>query len=258
MELLGVGRQAEVYAVSDTECIKLFFADCPKSVIEGEAERLQFVCSHGVPSPACYGLTRINGRDGIRMERLYGMTMLRESLYQPREGYDYAHVLGTLQRDYHRIDAIGLGDMVQTLVNNLSYTDLLTPAWRAELEKRLRRMPQDTKLVHLDYHADNVIITPDGAKIIDWSGACAGNPLADAARTMLTMELKNYPPDASEEMRQVMDDTREIARQRFLHGYGADEQELAAWRPFIAASRLFCSPAEERVADLEIVKEFLA
>ena len=197
MQRIGVGREAEVFALSDTECVKLFYAGHPLSLIQNEAERLRFVSERGVPAPACYGLTRVDGRDGIRMERLRGDTMLRESLSHPLTSADIPDQLGALQRAYHRVDASGLGDMLDTLIAQIGYGDWLSPAWKDELVRRLRSMPRDSKLVHMDYHADNVVMTPDGARIIDWSGACAGHPLADAARTLMTMELHNYPPDAS-------------------------------------------------------------
>lgn len=111
--------------------------------------------------------------------------------------------------------------------------------------------------MHLDYHSDNVIMTPNGLYCIDWASACAGNPLADAARTLLTLELRCYPVDADEAMRVWLDDTRAICREGYLRGYGAPVEAIDAWKPFIAASRLFCSPEEERVQLERLVRAYL-
>lgn len=258
MERLGVGREAEVFAVSQSECVKLFYQNCPMAQVRAEAERLTFVHTHGVPSPACYGTVQIDGRFGVRMERLQGETLLRRSLrVPPAQAAELPYTLGTLQKAYHQISATGLGDMTQMLSAGIGYTDLLTDAQKDALRTRLARMPAGDRLVHMDYHADNVLITEQGAKIIDWSGACAGNPLADAARTLLTMENRSYPPDADAQTRRTMDDSRAFARARYLEGYGADAHDIAAWTPLIAAARLFCCPEEERAQNLERVYAYL-
>ncbi len=257
MELLGIGRQAEVYAVSETECVKLFYKDCPASIIENEEKKMRFAFEHGAPSPKCYGIVEMGDRLGIKMERLRGVTMLRESLNARRDDFDYTFELGRLQREYHKIDATGLGDMASSLINSIGYTDLLTKTQKSELAERLLKMPAGNKLVHMDYHADNVMLVNNGVYIIDWSGACAGNPLADAARTVMTMELKAYPPDADEDMRRFIDETRQFAKSRYLAGYGADLRDIEAWRPFIAAARLCCCPTEERADNLQAVRAFL-
>lgn len=257
MELIGIGRQAEVYAVDENECVKLFYPEHPKREVEVEAERMRFVARHGVPSPRFIALEQINGRWAIRMERLHGITLLHDALEHFKPEFDYGGVLGAIQKEYHQICAEGLGDMVEALEWCIKQSDALTPAYRGEIIKRLRAMPRGDRLVHLDYHSDNVVLTPDGAKVIDWNSACAGNPLADAARTLLTMELRTYPADADEKTRDWLDQTRALCRDMYLRGYGASDDDMKPWKPIVAASRLFCCPEEEWVQNLALIEEYL-
>lgn len=256
-KLLGVGRQAEVYALDDRECVKLFYADCPEAVVAHEAERMRFVSERGVAAPIYYGRMRAGDREGIRMERLTGVTMLREALENPSPDADYGFLLGAEQRRYHQVQAVGLGDMKENLARQFGYTDLLSPAWREELTRLLAHMPDGDRLVHMDYHSDNLILTPQGPRVIDWTSACAGDPLADAARTLMTLEQPIYPLNTDERMHALIDDTRALIRERYLCGYGADVNQINAWKPFVAASRLFCCPEEERGPDLALVRELL-
>jgi aminoglycoside phosphotransferase (APT) family kinase protein len=68
-------------------------------------------------------------------------------------------------------------------------------AWQCEGEQtvqdRLRHLPSDKgALLHLDYHLRNVLT--DGKQItgiVDWTNALAGDPRADAARTVSILRI---------------------------------------------------------------------
>lgn len=258
MEKLGAGRQADVYAISDTECVKLFHKGYGREAIENEAKIMQIAASANVGAPEYYGITEIDGRIGIRMERLNGKTMLAATIASPDKLEEYCTLLGTRHREIHRAIPEGLPALEDVLKGGIMNANGLTEAEKEAMARAVDDMPKGDRLVHLDYHADNVIITPEGARVIDWCGCAKGNPYADAARTMMTMELPSYPPDISEELRGLMDMTRAQSRECYLRGYGGDIEKIEAWRPIIAAFRLCCCPEEERIASLRIVREFLA
>lgn len=259
LKLIGIGRQAEVYAKSDTVCIKLFYPDCSEWTANEEAKRMKLVMSSGVPSPKFLGLEKIDGRYAIIMERLRGKTLLHEALENFNPKLDYGEMLGKLQREYHKVSASGLSDMNDSLKWQINHADELDESEKAELIRRLEMMPRGDRLVHMDYHSDNVILTENGLKIIDWASACAGNPYADAARTMLTMQNSAYPADAddNEEMKKWLDETREACRLGYLRGYGEPESEIARWTPIIAASRLCCCPEDEKGQNLKRARDCL-
>lgn len=59
----------------------------------------------------------------------------------------------------------------------------------AELHERLHAIPYGgARLVHLDLHPDNVLLSPRGPVLIDWTNARAGDPDADVALTWLIAE----------------------------------------------------------------------
>ena len=54
----------------------------------------------------------------------------------------------------------------------------------AELHARLHEIPfQDARLLHLDLHPDNVLLSSRGPVVIDWTNARAGDPALDVALT---------------------------------------------------------------------------
>src|SRR5688572_4905981 len=70
--------------------------------------------------------------------------------------------------------------------------DLRRRPWRlarhartlAELHDRLHEIPYEgERLLHLDLHPENVLVSPRGPVVIDWTNARAGEPALDVALT---------------------------------------------------------------------------
>ncbi|QFQ96857.1 phosphotransferase [Streptomyces phaeolivaceus] len=108
-----------------------------------EAEVMEYVRSHGYPVPRVRSATRAE----MVLERLSGPTMLEafaSGLLGPdRAGAALAHLLRTLHA--------------------------LPPRGHAS----------DRRVLHLDLHPENVIVTPYGPQVIDWSNAEEGPPGLD-------------------------------------------------------------------------------
>jgi len=148
-ELIGSGRTADVYAL-DGERVLRRVRD--GSDVTAEAAALDHAVRHGYPAP------RVLSADGpdLVMERLTGPTMLA--------------ALGG-----GRLDPAAAG------------------ATLADLLRRLHTVPPrpgavpGTRLLHLDLHPDNVILTPVGPMVIDWTNARDGAPALDVAMSALIL-----------------------------------------------------------------------
>ena len=111
----------------------------------------------------------------------------------------------------------------------------------AQLHERLHRIaappilaavsPGD-RLLHLDLHPDNVILSPVGPFVVDWTNARRGDPAADVALTWLIVATNGGP----------------LAR-LFLHWFLSrfDRADLVRGLPDAAALRL----ADVNVSDHE-------
>jgi aminoglycoside phosphotransferase (APT) family kinase protein len=113
-----------------------------------EAPIMELARSHGFPVPRVHEVEA----DALVLERIDGPTMGRHLARHP-----------WLLRHH-----------VRTL---------------ADLHDRLHAIPFDgATLVHFDLHPDNVLLTPDGPVVIDWTNAHAGDPDADVAMTWVILE----------------------------------------------------------------------
>jgi aminoglycoside phosphotransferase (APT) family kinase protein len=176
--LLGSGRRADVYEIDETWVLRREREGGGDAAAEGEV--MEHVRAHGYPVPR----VRPSGsRTDLVMERLDGPTMLQACLAGTLDMAEAGSILAGLLRDLHTVPALHSTD----------------PAVR---------------VLHLDLHPENVMLTSDGPRVIDWSNTEEGDqgldwaasavilaqaavsdaPLATAARTMLAALLADPSP----------------------------------------------------------------
>ncbi|MEV1081341.1 phosphotransferase [Streptomyces sp. NPDC050211] len=142
--LLGSGRDADVYEIDGAWVLRRSRQGWGDAAAEGAV--MEHVRAYGYPVPQ----VRLSdsSRTDLVMERLSGPTML-EALVAgslgPQEG---GAILARLLRDLHTIPA---------------------------------RRSGTARILHLDLHPENVILTADGPRVIDWTNTEEGEPALDWA-----------------------------------------------------------------------------
>jgi aminoglycoside phosphotransferase (APT) family kinase protein len=108
-----------------------------------EAEVMEHARAHGYPVPEVINVLD----DALVLERVDGPTMLADLRRRPW----------------------ALAGHAQTL---------------AKLHARLHEIPfEGERLIHLDFHPDNVLLSTSGPVVIDWANSRAGKPALDVAMT---------------------------------------------------------------------------
>lgn len=152
MELLARGRAADVFDAGPGRVLRRYRD--PAQDTSREAAVMRHAAAAGYPVPAVYDAA---GPDLV-LERVDGPTLLRSLGSKPWLLRSYAHLLADL---HTRLGAIAA-----------------PPGLR-------RPMGPGDDLLHLDLHPDNVILSPRGPVVIDWTNAAAGPAAADVADTWL-------------------------------------------------------------------------
>ncbi|MCH9837182.1 phosphotransferase [bacterium] len=158
--LIASGRAADVYDLGDGTVLRRYRTAHPD--LELEARIMRHVADQGFPVPAVHD---VDGTDLI-MDRIEGDTMLDRLSAAPWKVMSYARLLARLQQRLARIEA---------------------PTWMLA-EAADRSHPQS--VLHLDMHPMNVIMSPDGPVVIDWTNAAGGPPGFDGALTYV--EVTTY------------------------------------------------------------------
>ncbi|WP_199547758.1 phosphotransferase [Streptomyces sp. N35] len=156
-ELLGVGRSADVYALDDAWVLRRYRGGGDAAA---EAVVMAYLAEHGYPVPKLRPLTAAGDlaskRSDLVMERLSGPSM-REALWQGGiTGKAAGVMLAALLRRLHTIPARLSDDA-------------------------------DQRVLHLDLHPDNVMLTPRGPMVIDWGNVEEGPPGLDWAMSALIL-----------------------------------------------------------------------
>lgn len=202
-KLIGAGRNADVYDAGDGRVLRHYRDERPAAWVAREAEVMIHARAHGAPVPEVYEVT---GSD-ILMERASGPTMLDMVSRRPWTALAQARLLARLH----------------TMVHAVPVLDWLPAPFGGGAQV----------LLHRDLHPQNVILTPDGPRIIDWEGAACGPAAADVAMTWVIVRFSNVPgtglPAASAHAMQAL-----FARS-FLRAAGSLDQE---WRAAAIRHRL--------------------
>jgi aminoglycoside phosphotransferase (APT) family kinase protein len=140
------GREADVYALDDGRVLRRYRAG---EDVSAEAGVMAHVGEHGYPVVRVFAAT---GCDLV-MERLAGPTMLAALASAQVDVHDAARVLADLHTKLHAIPGVA-GNAAE-------------------------------RIVHLDLHPENVVLTPRGPVVIDWHNARDGVPDLDTAVSAL-------------------------------------------------------------------------
>ncbi|MFF9647396.1 phosphotransferase [Streptomyces sp. NPDC014622] len=163
-ELLGAGRTADVYALDENWVLR---RDRDGMDATHEWAVMSYLSAHGYPVP------RLGPRDAttapcdLVLRRLTGPTMLASLESGDLTASNAATVLAGLLAELHTVPA------------------------------RLSPQPED-RILHLDLHPGNVMLTPREPVVIDWSDTAEGAPALDRAMTALILARTAVDPRAGD------------------------------------------------------------
>lgn len=203
--LIGSGRAADVYELDGGRVLRRYRI---AANADGEARLMRYLWSAGFPVPEVFSA---NGTDLV-MARIDGTDMLSDLARRPWRAIACARVLARIHDQLHEIEA---------------------PLWLP------RPLGEGNRVLHLDLHPGNVMLTPAGPMVIDWSNGAAGPPGADVAMASLIMrvsEVDNLPKI----VRPISGLVRSAVVRGFERAVGADAA------PYLAAT------AKLRIADRNV------
>ena len=168
MRLLASGRESDIFDLGDGTVLRRYKAGGRPG---HEAAVMEHARVHGFPAARV-----LEQRAGeLVLERIDGPTMLEELHRDPSRADVHASTLAHLHADLHEIaappglEAAGAGDT----------------------------------LLHLDFHPGNVLFSPTGPVVIDWTNARRGNPALDVALTWVLLETSEVPGHIAPEARRA-------------------------------------------------------
>lgn len=251
--MLGAGRTAEVYALSNNRIAKLFLVGCDEAMIQHEYRISSAVAATGLPVPQVYAVTAVNGRHAIVYERICGPTLLQALHANPGSVTHFARQMAHVQAGIHQRSPSGLPSRRETLRTAIARA-ALPPVLKELAMASLDRMRDGEALCHGDFHPGNIIISAGGPVVIDWNDAAIGHPLADVARTHLLLQMADTPSQVQPSLERLRLQLCDTYLNHYLISTGRDRRELEDWQVPVAAARL----AEQVPGEAEHILQMLA
>ncbi len=246
--LIAQGRTADIHLWGDGYVIKLFHDWFEPENIEYEARLARAVHAAGVPTPAPGEVLHLDGRMGLIYERVHGKSMLEMVQSQPWRVKSLAVQLANLQAQMHSKELpADLPQQRTKLQRKISHASALPAGKRARMLACLEALPGGDRVCHGDFHPGNMLMTGEGAVIIDWIDAARGNPLADVART--TIILLGAAHSAMVPGRLMKLFVKQFHAAYLRHYFKlrpGGEPEYRRWLPVVAAARL-----DENIPEIE-------
>jgi len=200
--LIAEGRASEILDLGGGRVLRRFKNGGNP---EREALVMRHAREHGYPVPEVFEVAP----DSLVIERIEGRTMLEAVFAEPDTLEENTRLLVELHDALHRIEA----------------------------PKGLPSFGEGDRLLHLDLHPANVILSPAGPVVIDWANARRGEPLLDVVYTWIIVATSNGAGRLARDFVEI-----------FLGHF--DRDELLAHVPLAAKHRL----ADENVLDEERVR----
>ncbi len=187
-ERIGQGRPAEVFAWGADLVVKLYREGWPRTEIEQEAHLMRLVHAAGLPVCRVLDTVELEGRTGIIMERIQGISMQKIIEASPMRFVSLAPLLGQLHARIHSVPGAGFPSQQERMQRRTLSSTVLAEEVRQRVIDAIAELPSGDSLCHGDLHPDNVMMTLKGPMIIDWCQATQGNPLADVANTLVLLQ----------------------------------------------------------------------
>ena len=253
LELLGAGREAEVFAWDDGRVLRLARDPAGTGMVEREVIALAAARGAGASVPGVYERVTVDGRPGVVLDRIDGVDLLDWLAGHPWDLRSVARILGTEHVSLHRVEApAGLPALHDELRQRLGSPLVPADVRRRALE-RLEELPRGDRLLHGDFHPANLLRTAHGCVVIDWTNGARGDPAADVARTILLTGAGQLADDTPTVVRILASFARRFLVAGYLRAYAReaplDRSLVDRWLPVCAAARL--------AEDIEAEREFL-
>jgi hypothetical protein len=191
---------ADAHAWAPGQVVKLFKAGVPWRLSWWEARMTRAVFAAGGPALEVFDEVTLEGRFAMVLSRLDGPTLLqltrRGAMTFGQAGAILASVCLSVHKTPAPPDVITLRDSMD---GSLLFSGGIVPKHIATgIFALIERLRPGDGLCHGDLHPDNVIMTADGPRLIDWIGAVRAPAAFDLAishilLTELAMEVADDP-----------------------------------------------------------------
>ncbi|PEY29049.1 aminoglycoside phosphotransferase [Bacillus cereus] len=236
---IAIGNTAKIY-LYDNKIVKVFKKHFPNTESLYEAKKQEYAYSCGLHVPKVLEVTKIKGRQAIRMEYVKGQTVGDLLINNMERAEYYISICVDVQQKIHAVvvDSDLLEPMSEKLHRQIESVHNLDEKQKDKLLRKLDSMVFEPRLCHGDFHPFNLIMSNDNVQIIDWVDSSLGDIRADVYRTYLLYSQSSV-------------ELAEMYLRIYCKNAGLSRGEVLEWAPIIAGTRLSEKVPSENIEHLK-------
>lgn len=242
MDLIGIGRTAEVFVTDDGKALKLYFDEVSSDQAKYEAKISECVAQVFLDAPVFYGLQETEGRLGLLFERIQGKMLSDVIIRNPWKTRQYAQMMGGLHRRIHAVKVNTPRTAEEVYGHRIKSYVGLPDDIKGELLGFIEQQAASATLCHGDLHPDNIMLDEhDHMQVVDWINAYSGEPMSDVARTYYLIGKGLSPQKMSRLEKMVVSIIRFFLSREYIKSYYKDiafsRKEFDTWLLIILVAR---------------------
>ncbi len=257
LEKIAEGREAEIFAWEPGVILKLYRDESQARSRDTELLAMTAVHQAGGPTPRVIAPMDVEGRLGLLIERIDQTDLLTEIGKAPWKVVSTGGVMGRLHALLHQTKAPPHLRHLKDRLRERFESPLVPAELRLVGIDALASLPDSDRLCHGDFHPANILRSPHGGTVIDWSNAAAGDAAADIAQTLLILDIGEPPPGSALVIRRLDSVGRGIIRSRYLAAYRkrqpVDNDLTTRWTLPLRIARLSHGIEQERNTLLKLI-----
>jgi thiamine kinase len=187
-DIVARGTRSSIHAYGRGAVIKVPHPATPAGWIRFEAEYAEAARAAGAPVPELLGIEELSGRTASVWERVEGTSMWQRIIDRPKLSVELGRLLADVQCAlFDLVPPVTLPSQRDRLVSKIRLSAATVDESLARALDVLPKAAERARLCHGDLHPSNVILGHHEPVIVDWFDASRGDPVADVARTLLTL-----------------------------------------------------------------------
>ena len=241
---LSEGANGEIYRLNADTMVKAYREGFTMSEIQKELAAAKKVFLLGIPTAISYDIVRLGDRLGVVYEMLRATTLAELISKHPERMEDYACQFAGLLKTIHSVsveaDGMAGSEGIRCRDEAMGRLQIIRPHLPEDCGNKIAAMlealPQDSRLVHGDCHAKNIMADQNGELyLIDMDSLGRGQPIFEFAALYTTYKAYTHEtldPDP-ERNRMVTGMSQEAADrlwklllQYYFEGMAIDRQQI--------------------------------
>ena len=179
-EIIGEGANGKVYRLDPETIIKVYKSNDALFAIKRERELARKAFVLGIPTAIPYDVVRVGDQYGSVFELLKSRSFAKILRREPERADELIRLSTELLRKIHAVE-LAPGELPDrkkiALLWTKDFTGFLPDDIFAKLQKMIEEIPDNTHLLHGDYHMKNIMLQDGEPCLIDMDTLSQGDPI---------------------------------------------------------------------------------